>query len=131
MPGPIRRLSAFALTVVLSVGQAAVCAGWLATPEARMACCEQGPCAMHGESGGAPARSLGQADADRCCAASERETPAQETGTGGAAIGLAIVPLPTPHVPSPASTLSGAWEARAPAPVPRIPKYLLLSVLIV
>ena len=44
----IRRLAAVILTMGLLAGNAAVCAGWLATPEARMACCaEGGDCPMH------------------------------------------------------------------------------------
>lgn len=130
---PVRRLAALTLAVVLSVGQGVVCAGWLRTPEARMACClEHAGCARHeSESDDGSQRSIAQVDADRCCAASERDTPAQGTSAFGSAIVLAIVPLVTALVPAAVSTLPGPWGARTPVPVPRIPRHLLLSVLIV
>ena len=59
-----------ALVVVLTLGAAgwAECAGWQATPEARMACCSSsGDCPMHGstEPGAGSERVVTQAQADR------------------------------------------------------------------
>jgi hypothetical protein len=42
----VRRLWAVFLCLVLLGGNAAVCAGWAPTPEARKACCESGMCPM-------------------------------------------------------------------------------------
>src|SRR5215207_6808779 len=78
----IRRLSVVILTMGLLAGNAAVCAGWLATPEARMACCAEGrDCPMHkGESQrSGRERLLTQAQVDSCCASSERENSSQST----------------------------------------------------
>ena len=44
----IQRLSACVLTLALIGGNAAVCAGWMPSPEARMACCaDGGKCSVH------------------------------------------------------------------------------------
>ncbi len=44
----VQRLAALALTFGLMAGNAAICAGWMPTPEARMACCADGAeCPMH------------------------------------------------------------------------------------
>ena len=72
----IARTVAAALTAVFVSGPVAVCAGWQATPEARMACCVEGvECSMHTSEnrGGIETRAVTQADADSCCAASEQD----------------------------------------------------------
>ena len=79
-----RRLSAAVLAMVIATANGAVCAGWMPTPEARMACCsEGGACSMHkGESGSsATERVLTQAQADNCCASSERENSSPSSPT--------------------------------------------------
>jgi hypothetical protein len=128
----IRRLSAVILAMGLMAGNAAVCAGWLATPEARMACCaEGGDCPMHkGDSqSSASERVLTQAQADSCCASSERENsnqsnPSFVTAITAAVLGAGIV-LPA-NVP--ALVLSDGWRTSAPIPVAPVPKHVLLSV---
>ena len=73
----IARTVAAALIAVLSSGPVAVCAGWQATPEARMACCVEGvACPMHvSESAHSDGKqAITQAEADDCCAASEGDT---------------------------------------------------------
>ena len=135
MLSPIRRLSAVLLTVGLLAGNAAVCAGWLPTPEARMACCAAGvECPMHkGDSGRSGAeRVVTQAQADACCAASERESSGQPSSTfvttiTSAVLGPAMV-LP-PSVPP--LVLSDGWRATVPIPTAPIPKHVLLSVFLV
>ena len=131
----IQRLAAFALTFSLMAGNAAVCAGWLATPEARMACCaEDGDCPMHkgdSQSSGS-ARVLTQAQADSCCASSERENsnqsnPSFATAITAAVLGVGMV-LPASV---PALVLSDAWRTSAPLPVAHVPKHVLLSVFLV
>ncbi len=130
-----KRLSVALLTLALAAGQAGVCAGWMATPEARMACCsDDGPCPMHkseSEDGPKPTRVVTQAEADRCCAASEHEdsTPSQSNAgfflTLGVALSpiLALLPEPEPH--------PGIWRASVPIPASHVPKHLLLSVFLV
>ena len=132
----VQRLAALALTFALVAGNAAaICAGWLPTPEARMACCADGAeCPMHkGDSqGSASQRVLTQAQADSCCAASERESsdqsnPAFATAITVAVLGAGIV-LPASV---PALVLTDAWRTSAPIPVAPVPRHVLLSVFLV
>jgi hypothetical protein len=131
----LRRLSTLAIMLVLGSGNAAVCAGWLPTPEARMACCaEGGSCPMHkGESSNSgSARVITQAQADHCCASSERDSSSQSNPTFVASITQAVlgtgVILPAL---APARVLSDAWRAAAPPPTPPVPKHVLLAVFLV
>jgi hypothetical protein len=131
----IHRLAALSLTFALMAGNAAICAGWLSTPEARMACCaEGGDCPMHkGDSHSSGAeRVLTQAQADSCCASSERENsnqsnPAFVSTITAAVLGVGMV-LPASV---PALVLSDAWRMSAPLPVAPVPKHVLLSVFLV
>lgn len=130
-----RRLSAAILTLVLVVGHIATCAGWAATPEARMACCaEGGVCPMHKSAShdSTPQRVITQAQADSCCASSEREEPGPSTPMfaatiSSAVLGLAIV-LPASV---PALVVSDAWRTAVPIRASSIPKHVLLSVFLV
>jgi hypothetical protein len=131
----IQRLSAVALTLALVAGNAAICAGWMPTPEARMACCAEGDdCPMHkgdSQSSGS-ARVLTQAQADSCCASSERKNsdqsnPSFATAITAAVLGAGIV-LPASV---PALVLTNAWRTSAPIPIAPVPKHVLLSVFLV
>jgi hypothetical protein len=129
------RLVALALTFGVLAGNAAICAGWLPTPEARMACCAEGSeCPMHkGDSHrSGSARVLTQAQADSCCASSEgqnsnRSNPSFVPAITAAVLGVGVV-LPASV---PALVLSDAWRTSAPIPVAPVPKHVLLSVLLV
>ena len=128
----IRRLAAVLLAAGVLAGNAAVCAGWLETPEARMACCSEGhECPMHkGDSQSSGSEQvLTQAQADSCCALSERKnsdqsTPSFATTITAAVRGVGIV-LPASV---PALVLSDAWRTAAPIPMAPVPKHVLLSV---
>ena len=119
----------------LLAGNAAVCAGWLPTPEARMACCADGvECPMHkGDSHrSGTERVLTQAQADSCCAAAEgqnsnQSNPSFVSAITAAVLGVGVV-LPA-NVP--ALVLSDAWRTSAPVPIAPVPKHLLLSVFLV
>jgi hypothetical protein len=131
----VQRLAALGLTFALMAGNAAICAGWMPTPEARMACCaDGGECPMHkGDTRGSrPERVVTQAQADRCCASSERENSNQSNPSFVAAITAPVLGagtvLPT-HVP--ALVLSDAWRTSGPIPVAPVPKHVLLSVFLV
>ena len=95
----VRRLAALSLTFGLIAGNAATCAGWLATPEARMACCvDESECPMHkGDShSSASERALTQAQADNCCASAEgqnsnRSSPSFVTSITAAVLGVGVV----------------------------------------
>ena len=135
VPILIRRLSAVLLTAGLLVGNAAVCAGWLATPEARMACCaDGGECPMHkGDShSSVSARVLTQAQADSCCASAEGQNSNQSNTTAVTAITVAVLGVGI-VMPAdvPALVLSDAWRTSAPIPSAPVPKHLLLSVFLV
>ena len=100
-----------------------------------MACCAEGnECPMHnGKSqGSAASRVVTQAQADSCCASSERELSNQPNPTFGTAISNAVlgvgVVLP---VPVPALVLSDGWRAVIPIPIAAVPKHVLLSVFLV
>ena len=128
-----KRLSAVLLTLALAAGQAGVCAGWMATPEARMACCsDDGPCPMHkSESEDGPTRVVTQAEADRCCAASEHEdsTPSQSNAAFFVTLAVALIPVPG-LLPAPEAHAE-IWRASVPIPTGHVPKHVLLSVFLV
>ena len=90
----VHRLAALALTFGLMAGNAAICAGWLPSPEARMACCADGAeCPMHkGDSHRSGSeRVLTQAQADSCCASSEGKNSNQSNPSFVAAITAAVL----------------------------------------
>jgi hypothetical protein len=131
----VHRLAALALTFGLMAGNAAICAGWLPTPEARMACCaEGGQCPMHkGDSDrSGSGRVLTQVQADSCCASSEGQSsnqsnPSFVTAITAAVLGVGVV-LPADV---PALVLSDAWRTSVPIPRAAVPKHVLLSVFLV
>src|SRR5262245_39594454 len=115
-------------------GQAAVCAGWASTREARMACCaDETTCPMHkgGSHGSSSVRTLTQSEADTCCATSERHnsTPSSSTLTAvsAAVLGPGIVRPAT----VPALVLTDDWRTVSPNPTPPVPRHVLLSVFLV
>jgi hypothetical protein len=131
----LRRLSALAIMFALGAGNAAVCAGWLPTPESRMACCaDDGECPMHkGESSrSGSARVVTQAQADNCCASSERDSSSPSNPTFVASItqGVLGTGVILPAI-VPARVLSDAWRAVTPPPTTPVPKHVLLSVFLV
>jgi len=131
----VRRFAALALTLGLMTGNGAICAGWMPTPEARMACCaDDAECPMHkGDSHHSGAERVPtQAQADSCCASSEGKTPGQSTATFAAAITLAVLGAGTVRpANTPALVLSDGWRTSAPLPVAPVPRHLLLSVFLV
>ena len=128
-----RRIAVTALVVFLSAGNKGLCAGWEATAEARMACCVEGSCPMHSSSerGSDSTRALTQADADRCCAASETPNP---TPTGPV-FALALPPATLVHQLFAVGPPFAVAFAAAREPVPLVshpvPKHLLLSVFLI
>jgi len=131
----LRRLSSVLLCLGLVAGNAAICAGWAATPEARMACCaEGGKCPMHQREShdSGSVRVVTQADADACCAASEGENSSPSTPTFVSAISVAVLgPGIVLPVSVPALVLSDDWRTYSPIPTPPVPKHVLLSVFLV
>ena len=129
-----RRLAAVAAMLTLGVGNLAVCAGWQATPEARMACCTNGTsCPMHNsESHRSPStHSISQAQADTCCAAASNSAQSSVGGSSFVLSNAASVPAATPVVIPTAVSALQEWRALVPLPISPVPKHLLLSVLLV
>ena len=128
-----RRLSALLLSLALSASHVALCAGWMTTPEARMACCSEGAaCPMHKSDSPESSSKSGvtQAEADSCCAASERDS-APSASVFMLAVSFGVVPSPVPLVLPSAIAPSRAWRLLVPAPSTHVPKHLLLSVFLV
>jgi hypothetical protein len=129
-----RRVAAVAAVLTLCVGNLAVCAGWQATAEARMACCTDGTsCPMHtSESRGSGSkRVISQAQADTCCAATSNR--AQSSVVSSMFVLSTATPLPVaPSLIVPVAVLAlQQWRALVPPSVSPVPKHLLLSVLLV
>src|SRR5688572_15680058 len=130
-----RRASVLALTLALVVGNAALCAGWAPTPEARMACCADPACPMHksDSSDSDSQREMSQAQADSCCALSESRhssgssAPIPVVMISAAVLGPAIMLPANP----PMLTLREAWRHIASRRADPVPKYVLLSVFLV
>ena len=131
----LHRLSATLLCLGLIAGNVALCDGWAATPEERMACCaEDGSCPMHtGESHDSSSRhEITQGAADSCCAASTPEQSNRAASTFVVAVSLAML---GPGIVLPASVpalvLSDDWRTTIPIPATPIPRHVLLSVFLV
>jgi hypothetical protein len=129
-----RRFAAAAAMLTLCVGNLAVCAGWRATPEARMACCaDDATCPMH-KSESHSSRStpqITQAQADGCCAGSERNDSVTTRTLFVAWRTVTLVPSSISLAVIPKAPALQAWRAFVPLPGPPVAKHLLLSVLLV
>jgi hypothetical protein len=129
-----RRIAAFVAALALCAGNVAVCAGWQATAEARMACCMDGTnCPMHksDKHEHSSRRVVSQAQADSCCAAAAQRRDSAAAGPTFAASGaIALAPVAAFTVPV-SAFMSQEWRALVPLPGSSTPKHLLLSVLLV
>jgi hypothetical protein len=97
-----------------------------------MACCADGEtCPMH--KGDEPhATSMTQAEADNCCAISERETSNSPLATVVTAISIAVLGSGVVMPASvPALVRSDEWRTFAPLPTSARPRHVLLSVFLV
>jgi hypothetical protein len=128
----LRRIATVVVTLGLLAGAWRPCAGWEATAEARMSCCvRKAACAMHKVAGDGTTTTLGQAEADTCCAASERPNSYQPAAVVIAAPILS--PLVGLFAERP-STPIGGMDWRRPPPLlvsRRLPTHLLLSVFLI
>ena len=129
-----QRFAPIVAVLTLCVGNFAVCAGWRTTPEARMACCQdEATCPMHksGGHGSESQHSITQAQADTCCAGSERNE-SSTTRTALVSTGIvALIPATVPLVVTPSVHALEKWRALVPLRVSPVPKHLLLSVFLV
>jgi hypothetical protein len=85
----------------------------------------------HSEHEDGSTRVLTQADADRCCAASEQgdSTPSPSSAGFVVALGIVLTPVSAP-IPDPRVHVE-LWRASAPIPTAHVPRHLLLSVFLV
>lgn len=132
----LRRTAAVVVALTLAAPGWAECAGWQASPEARMACCVgSGDCPMHGsaEPGARSERVVTQAQADSCCAASGADDSTPPAGAFSVSLSAALVPstLSTlaPIMAPPASL--AAWRTSVPLPLGHVPKHVLLAVFLI
>ena len=128
-----KSIPAAAVALVLAVGNPAVCAGWLPTAEARMACCSDNSCPMHQsdspDRGSRPA--LTQAEADRCCAASDQDDLAPSSSSFVLSVSLVAHAGPVSLAPPDAEPAAHARLTPVPLLDTHVPKHLRLSVLLV
>jgi len=132
--GLARRFVAIAAVLTLCVGNLGVCAGWQATPEARLACCMSGTrCPMHKSAshGSGSKSAITQAQADDCCAAASTRTQSSVASCSFIAPGATALPLIADVVVQVPVLALQEWRALVPLPVSPVPKHLLLSVLLV
>jgi hypothetical protein len=128
------RALAAALGLILLGGNAVVCTGWAATPEARMACCSDGECPMHmGESSTSGSEGVRtQSQADACCAVSESTQSSRPSPTFMAAISSAELESRVAVLnSSPRFAANDGWRTTAPIALAPVPRHVLLSVFLV
>jgi hypothetical protein len=127
----VKRLAALLVALALTAGNAAVCAGWTSAPQSRMACCAEGLCAMRlAAPDSAHDHGSTQADADRCCAASESNDSGQAVSTFVLLPATVLVTPPDVAPATPPTPVDG-WRILAPTPPIRVARHLLLSVFLV
>lgn len=129
-----RHCSAALLILVMMAGNLGVCAGWAATPEARMSCCKSGEsCPMsHSEGTGGAAPALTQAQADACCASSEPDGSTPSAAPTASAITVAVLGLGV-LVPPPTriDRLHPAFAADPPDAQTAVARHVLLTVFLI
>lgn len=127
----LRRVVAGLVLALLAGGDAAVCAGWESSPEARMACCvKDDACPMHHDAAGSAKASarINQGEADRCCAGSERPESAPSPNAFVAVIALPVVVDLFVAEPRGERILPPASRDDGPPPPGRVSQQALLSV---
>ena len=129
-----RRLLGVLAIVMMVSGHLADCQGWMASPEARMACCAEGhECPMHtsADRQAGSANSADQADADRCCAASERGTSVPSSVSITSASLVAVLPALSAVPDAAVIAPYVEWLEAAPGPPPSLARHALLSVFLI
>lgn len=128
----LTRAIAFAALLAVGTGGWAECAGWQATPEARMACCADGDaCPMHHSAATDSLVVVSQAAADSCCAASESDNSPAPAST----LTMAVPPAPLAAELFASVLPTAQWrDARresVPLPGRQVARHLLLSVFLI
>jgi hypothetical protein len=98
-----------------------------------MACCtDNALCGMHeSESDAGATRVVSQAEADRCCAASEQDDSAPSQTSFGQSITPPLVLTSVSVLLPQRQAHADIWRASVPLPTAHVPKHLLLSVFLV
>jgi hypothetical protein len=127
----LKRVAALVCVLAFAQSAVALCAGWQATPEARMQCCQDGACPLHHHEHGVPGPQITQTTADDCCAQLAGAESSPSGTVFASTITLAVLQAHSRVVLSlaPAMAISAPWET--PSPPTHVPKHLLLSVLLV
>lgn len=132
--GFFRYVSVLFLTVACAVGNVGVCAGWQPTPESRMACCaKDGVCPMRkaAASDRKTPHVVTQAEADSCCAASERDDATPSAGASSTTSAIVLLPVTFPPLVAAPSWRPPVRPSAAPSPPRSVPRHVLLSVFLV
>jgi hypothetical protein len=131
--GTMRRMASVLCVLALGISALAPCAGWLRTPEARVACCEQdGGCAMHAaRHQNSPHARVTQMEADGCCASSETDDSTPSAPSYAATVTPAVLATAIPSIVVDAAAYVDAWRALVPVPATPVAKHLLFSVFLV
>jgi hypothetical protein len=128
------RTMVVALTFALVTNVVAQCAGWSASPEARMACCVEGvACPMHKPHGaGSSGRTMSQADADACCANAEAsQSSSSQPSVNPASSPLLLLSAVALDSIPPVALEYERWRTPIPSRVSPTPRYVLLSVFLI
>lgn len=128
-----RRVAAVLLTLGIIAGVWRPCAGWTATAEARMSCCDRmAMCPMRKPGGDGSAPRVSQEDADACCAAADRPEAAPPSITVVAAPPVAPVLASFAEPPTALPVTMADWHGPPPLLASRqLPRHLLLSVFLI
>jgi hypothetical protein len=129
-----RRVVTVVAVLALFAGNASVCDGWQATPEARMACCMSAPnCPMHdsNDHGRSVAHIPSQEQADDCCAVAPNRTQSSGANSPFALASVTALPAVVVSVVPVVVPALQQWRALVPLRSSPVPKHLLLSVLLV
>lgn len=125
----LSRLLTLVCALALTAHASAPCGGWKAEERARLDCCVNHCPMQEGEAHHGSHEPVSQADADACCAISDRDDAAPAAGLPALGMALALVASPVPlpgHVAA-----RDIWRTAAPVPVRTISTHLLLTVLLV
>jgi hypothetical protein len=128
-----RRVAAVLLTLGIIAGLWRPCAGWAATAEARMSCCDRmAMCPMRKPVRDASAPGVSQDDADACCAAADRTETTPTSITVIAAPPVVPVLALFAEPPAVVAVTMADWHGPPPLLASRqLQRHLLLSVFLI
>lgn len=129
----LSRVVSVIVALALTGGGVRLCAGWEATPDARMACCtKHSACAMRRRAHDSKTTRVTQTQADACCAAADR--PESTPSPAAIVVHPPLVAVAALFVALPAAPVPAyAWGSGTSPPIVRseVPRHLLLSVFLI